>query len=177
MYLNIHSFTSFICLGCMKKVVVRWLAIGMFWFHLNCSWLSFFLEEIIHCTVPTLRYIFTTKLRWYRTLHSVNFVSNHWRTIYWQICWNDLKLSHGIYHFTHNLTTCLWLGCVSKIGDFIKILRIKGLKKMYLCFCCLESVSSRLLYSFFLSSIHNKIALCFSLSHCYLGNGCVRNVI
>ena len=63
----------------------------------------FFWEEIIYCTVPTLRYIFTNKLRWYQTLNSVNFVSNHWWNIYWQICWNDLKLSHGIYHFTHNL--------------------------------------------------------------------------
>ena len=53
----------------------------------------------------------------------------------------------------------------------------KRLKKMYLCFCCLESVSSQLLQSSFLSSIHDKIALCFSLSHCYLGNGHIRNVI
>ena len=65
----------------------------VFFFRGNNSLYSAYFEVHFHNQI----------IRWYRTLHSVNFVSNHWRTIYWQICWNDLKLSHGIYHFTHNL--------------------------------------------------------------------------
>ena len=42
-------------------------------FLIVCIW-----EEIIHCTVPTIRYISNTKLRCYQTLNSVNFVSNHY---------------------------------------------------------------------------------------------------
>ena len=38
----------------------------------------FIWEEMIHCTVPTIRYISNTKLRCYQTLNSVNFVSNHY---------------------------------------------------------------------------------------------------
>ena len=62
-----------------------------------------FWEEIIYCIVPTLRYIFNTKLRWDWTLNSVNFVSNHYWNIYRQIGQNDMKLSCGIYDSSHNL--------------------------------------------------------------------------
>ena len=41
----------------------------------TCYWLSIvcFWQEIIHGMVPTLRYVFNTKLRWYWTLNFVFF--------------------------------------------------------------------------------------------------------
>ena len=62
-------------------ILLKFLSIVWFW------------EEIIHRIVPTLRYIFNTELRWYQTLNSLNFVSNHQRNIYLQTCQNDLKFS------------------------------------------------------------------------------------
>ena len=63
-----------------------------------CFW-----EEIIHCTLPTLRYIFSTKLKWDWTLNSVKLSQTIKRNIYRHVSWNDLKLLHGIYDSTHNL--------------------------------------------------------------------------
>ena len=63
-----------------------------------CFW-----EEIIHCTLPTLRYIFSTKLKWDWTLNSVKLSQTIKRNIYRHISWNDLKLLHGIYDSTYNL--------------------------------------------------------------------------
>ena len=98
-----HSFFYFLYLfrmyeeGGGQMTCYWYVLISLKLFLIVCIW-----EEIIHCTVPTIRYISNTKLRWYQTLNSVNFVSNHWWKIYWKICRNDLKLSHRIYDlFTH----------------------------------------------------------------------------
>ena len=48
----------------------------------------FIWEEMIHCTVPTIRYIFTTKLRWYQTLHSVKIINEIFTDRFVGMTWN-----------------------------------------------------------------------------------------
>ena len=99
-----HFFLLFLYLFRMNEqgggqMTCYWyVLISLKFLSIVCFW-----EEIIYCTVPTLRYIFNTKLRWDWTLNSVNFVSNHLWNIYWQIGQNDMKLSCGIHDSTHNL--------------------------------------------------------------------------
>ena len=72
----------------------------------TCYWLSIvcFWQEIIHGIVPTLRYIFNTKLRWYWTLNFVFFLSQIINEIFIdrfvRLTWN--------YHMGYMIPHIIW---------------------------------------------------------------------